>query len=130
MNSGLRISVSLGVNEELIADWTDTAETKIPVKYMYLSSWNHVRGAIQLRNIRNPDQPTELCVNNVGSFACVSTAEEYVAIGFGGHTTCGSVSCYIKQFSVVTSDERSCRDHNIPDHPKRYSAAITSINNL
>ena len=31
--------------------------------------------------------------------------------------------------SVVTADERSCRDHAIPDHPKRYSAGITTINN-
>lgn len=31
---------------------------------------------------------------------------------------------------MVTADERSCRDHNIPDHPKRYSAGVTTINNF
>ena len=31
---------------------------------------------------------------------------------------------------MVTADERSCRDHNIPDHDKRYSAGITTINNF
>ena len=60
--------MSLGVNEEHIIDWTDTSAEKIPVKYMFLSTWNNVRGAVQLRNIRNPDTPTELCVNNLGSF--------------------------------------------------------------
>ena len=93
--------MSLGVNEEHIVDWTDTSAEKIPVKYMHLNTWNSVRGSMKLRNIRNPDKPTELCLNNVGSFQCVSTTEEYVAIGFGGHTTCGSTSCYIKQFRKV-----------------------------
>ena len=94
----MKITVSLGVNEEHIVDWKDTSDEKIPVKYMNLNTWDNVRGSMKIRNIRNPDKPTELCVNNVGSFQCASTAEEYVAIGFGGHTTCGSSSCYIKQF--------------------------------
>ena len=94
--------MSLGVNEEHIVDWTDTSAEKIPVKYMYLNTWNNVRGSVKLRNIRNPDKPTELCINNVGSFQCVSTSEEYVAIGFGGHTSSGSSSSYyIKRFRKV-----------------------------
>ena len=100
--------MSLGVNEEHIVDWTDTSAEKIPVKYMHLNTWDNLRGSMKLRNIRNPDKPTELCLNNVGSFQCVSTTEEYVAIGFGGHTSSGSDSSYyIKQFRKVEAKTKT-----------------------
>ena len=114
--------MSLGVNEEHIVDWTDTSAEKIPVKYMYLNTWNNVRGSVKLRNIRNPDKPTELCLNNVGSFQCVSTTEEYVAIGFGGHTTLGSDSShYIKQFRKV---EDKTKTRPVPLRSKKTQQTI------
>ena len=41
----------------------------------------------QVRNIRNPAKETEICINNVGSFYCASTEEEY--IGMLSSSSCG-----------------------------------------
>ena len=36
----------------------------------------------QVRNVRNPTKITETCINNVGSFYCASTEEEYIGEWF------------------------------------------------
>ena len=94
--------------------WTDTS----PVAVEYLDLKKNLGTHVQLRNLRNPDSATSLCVNNVGSFICIDTStDEKVAIGWGGHTDSGS--SYRSEVSVVRSDGTSCIDHNIPNYGGR-----------
>ena len=75
-----------------------------------------------VRNFRRHGS-TEVCSNNVGSFTCRSSEEEYMAIGYGGHTTSGST--YPTRFTVVTKDEYDCHNHKIPDlSPGRYAPGV------
>ena len=66
-------------------------------------------------------------MNNVGSFVCISTEEEYMAVGFGGHTTSGS--SYLNEVSVVTNKEMSCLNHNSPNLAGRFSPGVQSLDN-
>merc|ERR1719350_71614 len=81
--------------------------------------------AAYVRNFRTYGS-TEACTNNVGSFVCSSSEEEYMAIGYGGHSTSGSD--YMTEFTVITKDEYTCHDSAIPNlSPGRYAPAIAAI---
>ena len=88
-----------------------------------LAAGNTLR-PIQVRNFRHFGS-ADLCNNYVGGFVCTSTEAEYMAIGYGGHTTSGSN--YPKQFSVMRKDEYACHDHGIPDLTGRYKPEMAVI---
>ena len=99
----------------------------VSVKWMqiYITSvWENNFGntPLQLRNLRNPDKAASSCLNNVGSFQCVSNDEENIAVGWGGHTT-NSGHRY-GAFSVVLADGTTCIDHGIPEFGGRYATQI------
>ena len=102
--------------------WEDSSEL-VKAQWMRFGSQDGDTQSYQVRNIRNPDKVTETCINNVGSFSCASTEEEYIGLGWGGNSG-GSY-----HFNVITADERSCGDHGIPGMTVRYSPVMTSLDN-
>ena len=88
--SGLHIkfSISKGGWEDMIYEYTlqETSDPIIPVKWVQIRNpkgWKTDPDdltPLQLRNLRNPDKDTTTCLNNVGSFQCVSNDEENIAI--------------------------------------------------
>ena len=118
----MTLSLSIKTNglQEIIS-WTDDSPTKVE----YLDLKANQGTYHQIRNIRNPDAPASLCINNVGSFSCVDMSEEKVAIGWGGHTDDGAV--YRPEFSVVRSDGTSCLDHKIPNYTGRINNMLGAV---
>ena len=127
--------------EQQIFSWTHAPNGPndlIPVRYlkMYHPKWPNEpsiseQSHIKLRNLRNPDKLSETCLNNIGSFKCVSQDYEQVAIGWGGHTTNGGIRP--ATFTVVMADGTTCPSgrnqdigvgHDIPNHGGRYSPVI------
>ena len=108
----LKILVELGFNNEEILSWVDTKDL-VAVKWMIMKGILELNNSFMIRNIRNPTNFSEVCMNNVGSFLCVSLEDEKIGIGWSGSTT--ATSTYTKEFDVVTADERTCMDHQIPD---------------
>ena len=106
----------------------ETSDPIIPVKWIQIRNpkgWKTDPDdltPLQLRNLRNPDKDTSTCLNNVGSFQCVSNDEENIAIGWGGHTTDGAHR--YGTFSVVLADGTTCIDHGIPEYAGRYAPQI------
>ena len=82
---------------------------------------------VLVRNFKLETSRGMECYNTVGSYACFSTDDEKVAIGFGGHTTDGAV--YPAEFTVVTKDRFSCSDHTIKDLGGRYSPGMAALHN-
>ena len=127
--AGSILSVQVGSRYEefyKFVHWDDAGE-HIAV------DWAWIRGAKvyyephYIRNFRRHGS-TEVCSNNVGSFTCRSTEEEYMAIGYGGQTTSGST--YPTRITVVTKDEYDCHNHNIPDlSPGRHGPGVQVMGN-
>ena len=129
VNPELRIKVGAGYDrwKRFIDAKDDTAP--IAVEWIWLGGamddiyW----GPAYVRNFR-PYGATEVCGNHVGSYECTSTEEEYMAIGYGGHTTSGSN--YPARFSVITKDESTCTNHKIPIlSPGRYAPGVVAVDN-
>ena len=126
----ITLSMRKGFWEEQIYEYTDTGTTNpiISVKWMKIfqpMGWwadDEDYSPLQLRNLRNPDIESSTCLNNVGSFQCVSNDEENIAIGWGGHTTDGAHR--YGTFSVVLADGTTCIDHGIPEYAGRYAPQI------
>ena len=107
-------------------DWDDAGE-HIAVNWVWIKGAANFYEPQYIRNFRRHGS-TEVCSNNVGSFTCRSTEEEYMAIGYGGHTT--SSSNYPTRFTVVTKDQYDCHNHNIPDlSPGRYGPGVQVMGN-
>ena len=122
-NLDVKLFLALGDGEQEIFSWTDT--TPLAIEWMTFYKGAFAYDNAQVRKIRHPDKLVEDCVNNVGSFKCVGTSEEKIAIGWGGHTD--SSSARPSEFSVVTADARSCMDHKIPNLGGRYSPVIGTV---
>ena len=67
----------------------------------------------------------QLCINTVGSFECRDNTDEMIAIGFGGHTTDGSV--YANQVTVFTNQKYTCVNHKIDDIQGRHSPGMAEL---
>ena len=65
------------------------------------------------------------CVNTIGSFFCTDNTDEMIAIGFGGHTTSGSV--YPNQITVFTNQRYTCVHHKIGDIQGRYNPGMAEL---
>ena len=122
-NLDVKLFLASGDEEQEIFSWTDTTPLSIEWMKFYRNAFTYNNA--QVRNIRHPDRLVEECINNVGSFKCVDTSVEKIAIGWGGHTD--SSSARPSEFSVVTADARSCMDHNIPNLGGRYSPVIGTV---
>ena len=127
--SGSKLSIQLGSGYETwqeFLSWDDAGE-HIAVEWVWIQAAANFYVPQYVRNFRRHGS-TEVCSNNVGSFTCSSTEEEYMAIGYGGHTTSGST--YPSKFTVVTKDEYDCHNHKIPDlSPGRYAPAVQVMGN-
>ena len=81
----------------------------------YAGYWRNMRkNAIQQK-----------CVNTIGSFLCTDSSDEMIAIGFGGHTTSGSV--YPNQITVFTNQRYTCVHHKIGDIQGRYAPGMAEL---
>ena len=76
------------------------------------------------RNIRKDDK-SQTCLNAIGSYVCLDSDDDQVAIGFGGHTTSGST--YPSELTVVTKDKYACSGHTISNLAGRYAAGMAAI---
>ena len=127
--TGPKLSIQLGSGYETwdeFLSWDDEGEL-IAVEWIWIQGAFNFYVPQYVRNFRRHGS-TEVCSNNVGSFTCSSTEEEYMAIGYGGHTTSGST--YPTRFTVVTKDEYDCHNHNIPDlSPGRYGPGVQVMGN-
>ena len=121
----LELGVRSAYKEEVIISWTDK-DNLYAVDHVKVVGQGSTPESIYVRNLRK-SEPAEMCVNNVGNFTCLSTDEEGLAVGFGGHTTSGSV--YPTEIGVVTNDGRSCLNHGIPDLAGRYSPGVQVLDN-
>ena len=122
--SKLKIVVGNGYSSfESFASVTDEGDI-IAVDTVGLLAGGNTLRPIQVRNFRKFGS-SDVCTNNVGSYVCSSTEEEYMAIGYGGHTTSGST--YPSQFTVMRKDEYACHDHGIPDLTGRYKPEIAVL---
>ena len=64
--------------ENVLIDYTDNS----PYVITHISiSGPQQYSTVQIRNLRDPLQQSEKCVNNVGSYVCVPNNQERVAIG-------------------------------------------------
>ena len=122
--SKLKINVGNGYDTFVnFASVTDEQDI-IAVDTVRLKAGGSFLRPIQVRNFRHFGS-SDVCTNNVGSFVCTSTEDEYMAIGYGGHTTSGSN--YPSQFTVMRKDEYACHDHGIPDLTGRYKPEMAVI---
>ena len=117
-------SVQVGSGYEtwdIFVSWDDEGE-HIAVEWVWIQAAATFIVPQYISNFRRHGS-TEVCSNNVGGFTCRSTEDEYMAIGYGGHTTSGS-TCPTR-FTVVTKDEYDCHIHKIPDlSPGRYASGV------
>ena len=68
-----------------------------------------------------------MCINYEGGFRCDADYNEYVAIGFGGHTTNGAE--YPSEVSVVSQDQAVCGHHYIDNTQGRFHPAVVANSN-
>jgi hypothetical protein len=119
----LQIGVRSAYEEEIFLPWTDS-ESMYAVDHIKLRVAGVKKESAYVCHFRK-SEAGDMCVNNVGSFQCFPTYEEYLAVGFGGHTTNGKV--YPNEVSVVTNDGRSCLNHKISNLNGRYSPGVQSL---
>ena len=120
----LRVELKSAYDSDAYLSWTDTQDI-LAVDTVHLMAKGD--GSLYIRKFKK-NIAIDACLNNVGSFVCISTEEEYMGIGFGGHTTSGST--YTSEVSVVTSEEISCANHAIPNLAGRYSPGVLAMDNF
>ena len=69
----------IGEDEEELVSWTDSSPEK--VEYFHINQ--NSMANYQFRNVKQADTATSTCINTVGSFHCVDTSDEMVAVGIG-----------------------------------------------
>ena len=123
LNGNNEMTMRFGTNNDFIyAADSEFGSDPFSIDTLKLStSWN---GNTFWRNIKK-DEPSQTCMNTVGSYICLNNDEDRVAIGFGGHTTSGSV--YPNEFTVVTKDKYACSGHTIGNLAGRYAAGMAAI---
>ena len=73
----LNMQLRYAYDDEVIISWTDSSDL-LKAQWMRFGAQDGNLQHYQIRNIRNPTKLNELCINNVGSFYCAPTEEEYI----------------------------------------------------
>ena len=104
VGGGLDVKLSLLIGEG--EGEQEIFEGTIPFEYSieWLAIQPKKGGGLQVRNARKAGGESSTCINTIGSFSCIDSSEEMVAIGTGGYTT--SSSTRPTEISVVTPDGR------------------------
>ena len=101
---GVKLSLWMGEGEAEQEIFEETVPSDYSIEWVALSVPNGGNTGMQVRNMKQAGGASSTCLNSVGSFSCIDSSEEMVAIGTGGYTT----SSYTKpkEISVVTPDGR------------------------
>ena len=121
-----KLKINVGHGSDTFVNFASATDEEdiIAVDTVGVFAGNNLLRPIQVRNFRHAGS-ADVCSNYVGGFVCTSTEEEYMAIGYGGHTTSGS--SYPSTFTVLRKDEYACHDHGIPNLSGRYKPEIAVI---
>ena len=68
----------IGEDEDVILEWTDSSAKKIEYFHITIGSMAN----FQFRNMKQVADSSS-CINTVGSYHCVDTSDEMVAVGIG-----------------------------------------------